>query len=1478
MARGSSRDVTLTLSVETLGEEGIRNLESAVRELAQQGGTAGPQFQELADEISRLGQQNAALQTVKSLADETGRLQQRQDEAAAGVARLTAAYDAQRAAIDAAKIKQQELVASVSEARDRLTDATTQLRQNKTGFDEAGNAIDGYKGKTSGLLAEQAKAKKALDDQRDALREANKELADASSGFTKLETALARAKRQAAESATALKSNQDGIRQAAQAAEALGLATENVAQAEGQLLSALNATGTSAAKLVAETRALSVAQEAAAQAGRDAALAHEATAKAIQDEFNLLQSATAAQDAFTRSLEEQAAEQRRAAAAAEAAAAAAAEMAENNRLLAIQQRTQNELLSKGADALQAEVAAIREAVQATNLYEAAKKRQAAAERDAAEQARASAQAIDSAFKTIGTRSVQDLRLEIANVRTAMALVAEQARTTGTSISGAFAAGEARIKSLEREIRELTGTLTTADRAASLFKNSLGQIAAGNLIADAVGYLINKIKELGAAFVSTIAQTEQMRRGLTAVYGDLGIVARQMVFLRSTALDAGVSVGSLQQNFVKFSAAMNGANIPLAQSNELFAAVTKAAGTLGLSGEQVSGMLEALGQIASKGTVSLEELRQQLGDRLPGAISIAAKGLGLTEAALIKLISSGGLAARDFFGPFANALRTLSGEVSGITPTFENLKTALTTTAQVAGDSGWTQVLILGLKGLTLVIAAVVLPLQAMGEFIFGVAKAAGVLVGAVTTLTNPMDELAKIANDADARMKTLTDTFGQALGVIPKATAATDANAAANAANAAAMAKTAAQADAVVASLASTADATAKSSRANEVAALSAQELAKQYIQLNVKTQEQLSILDKKIEAADKEAKAIGVTGQAMTSLVALRGNERDALLQGVQAAEANNEALLKSQALREQEVALLATQRNELQLLIAKEGEQNTARQQELDAINKKLAVAGAELEQSRAAVVAAQNEATARQLAAQAYEDNSAALETFREAAAAARANVEALSASSDKSAASQKRLVEAQRAATLAIGLYVDALKDKIELTKSESSAEQARYSLMNAGLEIEQRSLEMLQASARASGDFVGAINLEIAAKSKQIEQINATMEAKRREGAAMLEALQIEREELEATGKLTAAKQNELAARESNALQKIKEAEAGNATVAALQREQAALTVHVEAIKAANTVEQARYNLRLTALGVEKQYLESQAALARASGDIVRATQLEIQAKEVQIRITALSSEAKFKEAEATIRGAEAEYEQLRLSGQLTEAKQAEIEARILNAQAKMEEARAGQIVIDGLESEINRLKELQSVKNSSARAGSSGGSGDGTGDGTGGGGGGGGGGNGFSGGAVGQTLPAPRRNGPWTWVPMPNQGYDYGGYWINDKGQKYFGTRTGTPTDGQSVLNRFLGQPNFGISRTLFPSTNVPAPYDGATLIGADPRPAPAPAAATPPASTPVTINVAGKSLGTVNMTDAGEAQKLASILAQLEKAKGTST
>ena len=69
-----------------------------------------------------------------------------------------------------------------------------------------------------------------------------------------------------------------------------------------------------------------------------------------------------------------------------------------------------------------------------------------------------------------------------------------------------------------------------------------------------------------------------------------------------------------------------------------------------------GVFIALGQMISKGKVQAEELRGQLGERLPGAFQLAAKAMGMTTAALDKFMADGKLTAEELLPKLAKVLK------------------------------------------------------------------------------------------------------------------------------------------------------------------------------------------------------------------------------------------------------------------------------------------------------------------------------------------------------------------------------------------------------------------------------------------------------------------------------------------------------------------------------------------------------------------------------------------------------------------------------------------------------------------------------------------------------------------------------------------------------------------------------------------------------------------------------------------------------
>ena len=146
-------------------------------------------------------------------------------------------------------------------------------------------------------------------------------------------------------------------------------------------------------------------------------------------------------------------------------------------------------------------------------------------------------------------------------------------------------------------------------------------------------------------------------------GDEGRVAQELDFLRRTADRLGIEFGRLANEYSKFSIATQGTVLAGQQTRKIFLAVAEAARVQNLSIDQIEGTFLALTQIVSKGVVSMEELRRQLGDRLPGAVQIMAAALNITTAELIKLVENGDLSS-DVLSQFADELTRRFGPQLG----------------------------------------------------------------------------------------------------------------------------------------------------------------------------------------------------------------------------------------------------------------------------------------------------------------------------------------------------------------------------------------------------------------------------------------------------------------------------------------------------------------------------------------------------------------------------------------------------------------------------------------------------------------------------------------------------------------------------------------------------------------------------------------------------------------------------------------------
>ena len=107
------------------------------------------------------------------------------------------------------------------------------------------------------------------------------------------------------------------------------------------------------------------------------------------------------------------------------------------------------------------------------------------------------------------------------------------------------------------------------------------------------------------------------------------------------------VGTTTQLFTKLTAATTANGISIEDTIAVYEGLSAANIALGGDQEKLQGILLATGQVFSKGKVQAEELRGQIGERLPGAFALFAKSMGKTPAELDKLLEQGKVTVQDF---------------------------------------------------------------------------------------------------------------------------------------------------------------------------------------------------------------------------------------------------------------------------------------------------------------------------------------------------------------------------------------------------------------------------------------------------------------------------------------------------------------------------------------------------------------------------------------------------------------------------------------------------------------------------------------------------------------------------------------------------------------------------------------------------------------------------------------------------------------
>lgn len=225
-------------------------------------------------------------------------------------------------------------------------------------------------------------------------------------------------------------------------------------------------------------------------------------------------------------------------------------------------------------------------------------------------------------------------------------LAASARATGDAMHR----GAAGANSFSAALRQFYGNSRTALSFTQRLRSEVLALASAYLGFFAVFRGVSSV-------VDAFRTLEAAQNRLGAIFSqDEGMVAREIDFLRREADRLGISFQVLSDQYSKFAVAADTANFSNEAIRKTFISVAEAGRVNKLSIEQLNGIFLALQQIISKGKVQSEELRRQLGDRLPGAFQIMASALNVTTAELDRMLKAGEVVAdQDTLLAFAGEL-------------------------------------------------------------------------------------------------------------------------------------------------------------------------------------------------------------------------------------------------------------------------------------------------------------------------------------------------------------------------------------------------------------------------------------------------------------------------------------------------------------------------------------------------------------------------------------------------------------------------------------------------------------------------------------------------------------------------------------------------------------------------------------------------------------------------------------------------------
>jgi tape measure domain-containing protein len=792
------------------------------------------------------------------------------------------------------------------------------------------------------------------------------------------------------------------------------------------------------------------------------------------------------------------------------------------------------------------------------------------------EATATGGALSAAFNTLNVRPLSTITAEVERLRAAYASLKDGGASMA-DLARAKAALTARMSELNIEAGKGVGFFGRLDSAAGSLGLSLRGIGAAII---------------GKQFIDANLQAERLAKSLVAIEGDARKAGGDLAFLKDVSARLGLDLQSASRGFVSIAAAAKGTAAEGQVSRDIFEAIAGAMSKLGRSSEDTERAFVAIGQMMSKGTVSAEELKGQLGDALPGAFQIAARSVGLTTEQFGKLMETGGIIATSFLPRFAAEVTKTFGatqqQATGLEAAWNRVRNAWSATLATAGDAGLIAAITTLLEGLLKVASGVAVAFGVLG-------KSIGAVAGAIATGNFSMlgDELRRIGEEANRSYAGVAKA-----GEGYKAAAADAAQSSRQIATAATIA----------------ADAQARLATTTTAAAQAASSAAPTWESLKFAYSELLQQAGKNADQVALTAKANEAGIASAVRLAEITGSETRVIQARAQAAQVAADGSKQLADAKRQEAtvanALTVALQQEADAEFALTGKVNQAKVDQIKTTRDAAAAKSEEARQSEALAESTRLEALAAQVAAQTHGDQVQQLFALRGQYDAARGALQTLTEAQKANSAETARLALEAKAAADAIDLtkrqidagvastydlqvatavaeeaarklanaefqgaeikvklkaatedeaaslarYRDAMDEAIARTERKIRLDQQRADIAQKGIDIDLQLAKNEEALARIKGDEAAAREANIRAMELEAQKAAAAADASAREAETLREKARLKEEAAKKTGELTDETKAEIESIRNAAAAKDMDAQASDVAADGLLRQ------------------------------------------------------------------------------------------------------------------------------------------------------------------------------------------------------------------------------------------------------------------------------------------------------------------------------------